>query len=826
MNGENVELPRQKWKLKPGAVPHIFPNLPKYLSVPFKSRKKPSTSTRKRKAEDLPDTSTSYIPEIRGKQCYNDDSCSYNKGKNVTSDPEKTIASLKNEVRNLNRKLVRAKISLSSAKARINGLVRQTKSAVCHCKESAVLSNKQKIVIDTILKKCSVKNYKGMRYSNEFILESLLLKIKSPKGYRHCLHHELLPLPSEKYLQKLCKGLKCPYGLNTHAIDAIAQCYKDEADENKRYGVVIFDEVKLREELQFNNASLKVDGFVDFGELTPDSHKNQLANHALVFMFVPFMQSWVQPVAVYASRNSTPADILAKILIQVILQLEEAGAKIVGFTCDGSQTNKKAWKSLGISGKKGQCKCFILNPADNERKLWAFSDFVHVLKCVRNHFRNKGEVYYKDKIINFNFYRKVFNDDSSGSEGLKVCPKLSLAHIEPSSFQKMNARLAFQIFSNSVANGLKFYRDISSPGFEGSESTENFTRDLNEVADSLNSTIPIKALYKGSPSHTILINFLHSLNTTNNTFASDRTMESLRVSLKSTLQLCEFLWSKGFRYVLTSKLNQDPLERHFGIMRSLSCDDHPSTIDFLQLHLLQCIYVPIKQALSSGGNCESKSEVPLTSYVNQMRLLARNTEQRNKETKESVENALKRKIVLQEDGFEFQDWESAVPEFENPATVTEKCLVYHLSGYVVKHSSKFIQCNLCVSSLRHHGHKSQYSTLTDIKDFGYGRDISFLTHPSEGVFNLLMQTERTIKETLSNGMWGDIFYECIDSINSIVIQPLGTGCCLDHTMDIIPKLIYHYMKCRFFFRTKEIRRELQAPKTAKSSRKLSKVSDK
>lgn len=40
-------------------------------------------SKRKRKAEVLPDINMLYIQNISGKQCYNDDSCSYNKGKNV-----------------------------------------------------------------------------------------------------------------------------------------------------------------------------------------------------------------------------------------------------------------------------------------------------------------------------------------------------------------------------------------------------------------------------------------------------------------------------------------------------------------------------------------------------------------------------------------------------------------------------------------------------------------------------------------------------------------------------------------------------------------------
>lgn len=43
-------------------------------------------------------------------------------------------------------------------------------------------------------------------------------------------------------------------------------------------------------------------------------------------------------------------------------------------------------------------------------------------------------------------------------------------------------------------------------------------------------------------------------------FASQVTMESLRVTLSSILELTNDLLAKGARYVLTGKLNQDPLE--------------------------------------------------------------------------------------------------------------------------------------------------------------------------------------------------------------------------------------------------------------------------
>lgn len=41
VNGQRVEIPGIKWKLKPGSVPHIFPNLPKYFTKDRVTRKPP-----------------------------------------------------------------------------------------------------------------------------------------------------------------------------------------------------------------------------------------------------------------------------------------------------------------------------------------------------------------------------------------------------------------------------------------------------------------------------------------------------------------------------------------------------------------------------------------------------------------------------------------------------------------------------------------------------------------------------------------------------------------------------------------------------------------
>ncbi|KAG0432273.1 hypothetical protein HPB47_020997 [Ixodes persulcatus] len=51
-----------------------------------------------------------------------------------------------------------------------------------------------------------------------------------------------------------------------------------------------------------------------------------LADHGLVFMFCPFGDSYVQPIGVFASKNATKGTLVAQLLLQAIVMLEDAGA--------------------------------------------------------------------------------------------------------------------------------------------------------------------------------------------------------------------------------------------------------------------------------------------------------------------------------------------------------------------------------------------------------------------------------------------------------------------------------------------------------------------
>ncbi|KAK8786978.1 hypothetical protein V5799_023249 [Amblyomma americanum] len=209
-----------------------------------------------------------------------------------------------------------------------------------------------------------------------------------------------------------------------------------------------------------------------------------------------------------------------------------------------------------------------------------------------------------DHKINFNHYVTLYETEKD--KLLRVVPKLSRAHVAPDNLRKMSVKLATQLFSRSTSIGIRTYREAKVPGMENSEGTEAFTKALNDLFDALNVKLPSRGIRHGSKDIQIIEQFLELLDTTERNaadkglklFASQLTTESLRVTLLSTLDIVQYLLGQGAHYVLTAKLNQDPLERHFGLVRSFGGDEsHPTVVNFTQIFRLLTLYTPIKTGL-------------------------------------------------------------------------------------------------------------------------------------------------------------------------------------------------------------------------------------
>jgi hypothetical protein len=248
-------------------------------------------------------------------------------------------------------------------------------------------------VVETIIKKSSLKNKKSMRYQPEFLLECLVLRIQSRTAYNHLRDNNILPLPGASTIRRLLSCFSCTFGFNDFALKAIKERLLGEPIVN-RYGTLSFDEMAITEDITFDGQSLRFEGFVDFGEdVSIEEHTTQLADHALLFCFRPFMSNWIQPIGCFATRGAASGKILQQLIIQATTALHGHEAIVKALVFDGAQTNKQAMMLLGVHGKLDEtAQNFFIHPLIDEEKIFVFVDPPHLIKCIRNHIVNKGKV--------------------------------------------------------------------------------------------------------------------------------------------------------------------------------------------------------------------------------------------------------------------------------------------------------------------------------------------------------------------------------------------------------------------------------------------------
>ncbi|KAH7954895.1 hypothetical protein HPB49_022591 [Dermacentor silvarum] len=85
------------------------------------------------------------------------------------------------------------------------------------------------------------------------------------------------------------------------------------------------------------------------------------------------------------------------------------------------------------------------HPAQNSAPVPS-CDVPHAIKCIRNHLLKHEYGQAGEHRINFSHYKVLFETEKT--KHLKVVPKLTEAHVQPSNLQKMNVRLATQVIKD------------------------------------------------------------------------------------------------------------------------------------------------------------------------------------------------------------------------------------------------------------------------------------------------------------------------------------------------------------------------------------------
>lgn len=258
--------------------------------------------------------------------------------------------------------------------------------------------NKGKAILESV----SGKAY-GMKYDAGFLLQCLLLKMKSSTTYKHMRDNKILPLPSPSTIRRLLSSSDCKFGFNELALNSIKR-ELDGLPLSQRWGSLMWDEMSLKKDLTWNAQTLEWHGVVDYGELeTPV--KNGVANHALVFIFRPYRGNWVQPIACFASENAANGDVLHELITKATCLLHQSNAIVKSVVSDGCASNKKVMGLLGVTSGDSEaepCRPYFLHAMDEEIKIYWFTDVPHLLKCVRNYalLKRTVQVYFKVNIAN------------------------------------------------------------------------------------------------------------------------------------------------------------------------------------------------------------------------------------------------------------------------------------------------------------------------------------------------------------------------------------------------------------------------------------------
>ena len=121
-------------------------------------------------------------------------------------------------------------------------------------------------------------------------------------------------------------------------------------------------------------------GLVDIGEHSPEELKKEVGDHVLEVIFQPFEGAWYQSLGCFVTKDNAKGYILSKIVIEGNALCENAGVFVDGVVTDGATWNRNIWTQFGIDA----ANCSSEHFTNADRKLWFFSDWCHLLKCMTN----------------------------------------------------------------------------------------------------------------------------------------------------------------------------------------------------------------------------------------------------------------------------------------------------------------------------------------------------------------------------------------------------------------------------------------------------------
>ena len=346
------------------------------------------------------------------KMLHNDTSTSLSSHTNYrylhTPQRKKRMSALKSEVSRRQKEVARLKSKLKETTEKCGVFVEKELEddleTIMH-EKTAEISEKfasgsfQRLFWDQQLEAGKVRDKRRIRWHPMLIRWCLSLKMLSSSSYNALRSSNILVLPSERTLRDYTHSVQAKPGFHSDLNQMLCREAKiDSIPEYQKFVCLVFDEVKVKEDLIYDKHSTSLLSFVKLGSVndhlskvemndSSDVRKPNLATHVMTFMVSGILSDLEFPYASFPC-SALSGDQLYSLVWGCVRRLEACGFKVLAFTCDGASSNR-AFLKLHHSNDDSSITYKTTNPyADEDRPIFFISDPPHLIKTVRNCWAN------------------------------------------------------------------------------------------------------------------------------------------------------------------------------------------------------------------------------------------------------------------------------------------------------------------------------------------------------------------------------------------------------------------------------------------------------
>jgi len=161
-------------------------------------------------------------------------------------------------------------------------------------------------------------------------------------GSCYKLLSKLFTLPSATTLKCLLRTISLQPGINKFIFEHLRQHIAQMRDEKDKLCILMWDEMSLEANLQYDQLNDKIIGFEDWGH----RRTSLIADHVLVFMVRGILKGWKFPLSYNFCKGQTKSAQLIRCIKEIIKELTQAGLTIIATVCDQGGPNMTSIKKL------------------------------------------------------------------------------------------------------------------------------------------------------------------------------------------------------------------------------------------------------------------------------------------------------------------------------------------------------------------------------------------------------------------------------------------------------------------------------------------------